>query len=419
MIQKTTTSEKMSKTLYQIVSEIYDQCELTEDQHFVWKGKGSDVSNILKVTFEGKQHRVSKLLYAFEIGKHPSQISPLRKACNEPNCVEPSHFIEKKKESEGSIDGNGWSESQRKQVRGSLGLLDISNDFQGCVEKKSTRVGGYSSVSIQGKTELSHRAALRLQIGRPIRENMQASHICGNASCVNLNHLAEETAVENMQWKQRHGTTGRKLTAEQHEQIREELKANMSVKQVSEKYKISKKTVNYILYGRHATEKIRRSSFQFTKAMHIEIEQILKSECIYITDANGLQHLVPHREHSRRFGYCRRVFHSQETHYHMLALIWKLKMTRFPNRKMDEFALHNCKEKDCCLPEHLRLGTHEQNMQQKKTDGTHRNHASLSDDVIRQIRVAIGTYPQIAKQFHTTVSIVGKIKREVSHMDVD
>ena len=410
----------MPNTLDQIVSEIYDECELTEDQHFVWKGNGADVRRPNEIYFDKKTYSVAKLLYAFEVSRHPSEISTLQKVCRAPNCAEPSHFIEKSQESEGPKNENGWSEVTRKKIRGSLGILDMSKDFDECVEKKSNRNDKYSDIGVERKTVKSHRASLQLKLGRPIKDNMEASHMCGNASCVNPNHLAEETAVENMQWKIHHGT-GRKFTEEQHEQIREERKTQ-STKQLAKKYNVSTSTIRRIVgkkVYKHKQAEVPITQFIFTDKTYEDIKLILETQCSEEVDIDGTTHLIPKTASRDSGGYAKKHFHEYYVGFHTLSLVLKLKMTRFPDSKKNEYALHNCKRKDCCLPDHVRLGTHEENMAQKKVDGTHRNHASVSDDVVRQIRNATGRYSDIARQFQTTIHVVAKIKAKIHYMDVD
>lgn len=76
----------------------------------------------------------------------------------------------------------------------------------GCWQSRfSCNVRGYTRVRLQGwkpksarKCFLLHRVAFVASRGRDIREDMVASHLCSNKSCVRPEHIVEETSAENL-----------------------------------------------------------------------------------------------------------------------------------------------------------------------------------------------------------------------------
>jgi hypothetical protein len=77
--------------------------------------------------------------------------------------------------------------------------------------------------------------------------------------------------------------------------------------------------------------------------------------------------------------------------------------------------LHRCNNPGCSNPSHLRLGDHDENMRDRSKSGNYGVNESASavkysDDVVRGIRLAAGTYRAISERFGVSISQVANIK---------
>lgn len=94
-------------------------------------------------------------------------------------------------------------------------------------------------------------------------------------------------------------------------------------------------------------------------------------------------------------------------------LVWELVygVTLSP----DEFLCHQCDNSICCNPKHLRIGTHEENMQEMNERDRH----GLTHVTVRRIRymLAVGdlTHQEIADLNETSRATVGRIARNELH----
>ena len=87
----------------------------------------------------------------------------------------------------------------------------------------------------------------------------------------------------------------------------------------------------------------------------------------------------------------------------------------------DMHVLHKCNNPKCCNPDHLFLGTHEDNMQHKASSnrvnsiGSMNGNAALNEVKVRQIRELCKTTPDlvVASIYKVHVKTIGKIRRGV------
>ena len=120
---------------------------------------------------------------------------------------------------------------------------------------------GYCQFYYDGTMRLVHRVAYQAISGEPIPEGLEVAHSCGNGhlGCVNPNHLALKTPLQNTHDKFAHGTVimGEKvwnaiLTEEQVREIRL-LRQNtgMIYREIGKKYGVSDTCVRAICQRRN------------------------------------------------------------------------------------------------------------------------------------------------------------------------
>ena len=86
--------------------------------------------------------------------------------------------------------------------------------------------------------------------------------------------------------------------------------------------------------------------------------------------------------------------------------------------------LHTCGNRRCVNPQHLYLGTHEDNMQDRLDDGTYARgedavHSKLTADDVREIRDADATYRELAEQYDVSKRTINDIVNYNSWTHID
>ena len=89
----------------------------------------------------------------------------------------------------------------------------------------------------------------------------------------------------------------------------------------------------------------------------------------------------------------------------------RIMLERVLGRTLGEgmFALHSCGNRHCCRPEHLREGTHQENMDDRTRDGN--THHLLTEDQVRAIRADPRSHRVIAEEYGVSHTTIGEIKR--------
>jgi hypothetical protein len=371
--------------------------------------------------FGGNRNRqLSAILYA---AKHKLKITDVKlcKICYEDLYVEPDHYCQQKDLTEGEKDGNGFTETKRKMLLFRLGLLfdhsEIKDSdcirFQGYKDRN-----GYGQIVVDDKGVQAHVLSLRLQLGRPLLPGMQASHTCDSPSCVRSEHLVEETQVQNIRRQKRCQLTNKQITQVYN------MKGKISAVKIAKLFKITPTVVYNIHKGRAYIDitkhksKVPRTDFQITESMRDELTNVLKKNTTQIYDEELREfHTIPHRKPSKD-GYVRMVKWGYAISFHMIAVIIKNKLSRFPESKKDEYVLHSCRRRDCCAYEHVSIGTAKQNAEDKKRDKTHKHGGKLTSDLVEIIKTANGTYADIARRYNTTENVVTGIKLKRTYINI-
>ena len=85
----------------------------------------------------------------------------------------------------------------------------IQHRADGCWEFMGAKQGAYGVISIDGKLNLAHRVAVKLD-GRKLPDDMCVRHLCKLKTCVNPAHLQIGTLKENQADRHIDGTASRK-----------------------------------------------------------------------------------------------------------------------------------------------------------------------------------------------------------------
>jgi hypothetical protein len=151
-----------------------------------------------------------------------------------------------------------WTEKMFKQARWKLDTHS-KIDRNGQKYKNSfcrlwtgkCKPDGYATTMIHGKETFIHVHACCVKYRMTNLGGAQVLHKCGRRLCVNPHHLSLGSAIENAADKKIHGTSGRKLTMEQANEIRS-LHESGDYKQVdlAKKYKVNADTISNIIHNR-------------------------------------------------------------------------------------------------------------------------------------------------------------------------
>lgn len=407
----------------QCVSEIYDVCELDEDGHFIYKGVGSDVKHVTNKCFQGTHYSMVRLLFSFEYAIPLKDINHLQKLCIADLCIEPSHFCQRKDFENGKKDANGFTEAKRKMIHFRLGLLPNPYDDKECVYfPRFKDRNGYGIITLGKKTIGAHILALRVKIGRPLKAEMQASHICNHPSCINPFHLIEESQSQNVQRQAQC-----KLSNEDVIKIYEQ-KGKMMQKDIAKNFGVSTTFISRIHRGaarsettKHNTPKKNKRNFEITQNMRDKLKKYLENKCDKIFDENIQDyHVIPKcapKVIAEDAYYVRLKKWTYSTAFHILAAVIKFNLDRFPDPKKNQYVLHSCKRKDCCNYDHISIGTAKQNMADKKRDGTDKRGAKITQEIADMIRKENASAIQVAKKFKVTKAIVDFVRNGTHWVD--
>lgn len=110
----------------------------------------------------------------------------------------------------------------------------------------------YSAVWLGGRFTKAHRVMCELRNGPP-DDSMMARHTCGNARCVNPNHLIWGTATENSADRAAHGTDLKgsaspvaKLTEDQVLEIRRRRDSGEKIDDLAAEFGVSRSNIGLI-----------------------------------------------------------------------------------------------------------------------------------------------------------------------------
>lgn len=318
------------------------------------------------------------------------------------------------------------------------------------ITKLKPNAQGYVQMGMLGQDWFAHVLAYCVHHGinrEDIPKDMQVAHDCGNRRCVNIEHLILKTLPNNAKDKVKHNTapSGEQnpnalITEEVARKIILSYGTGRTSAQRAVEFKVSRNIIRSIDAGqswkhlftaedwqkreskkrkRTTTEesgskraKITDSKETFFKKMRERIKMNIKVQ----SDDDRKDHWIWIRAKIKANGYGKTSI--EKNPWITANTSHRLAYQVFRNRELDEdvLVLHDCKRKDCCNPDHLKEGSHQDNADDTARDGTRRfgeNHpsAKITAEVAKKIKESKGdgTRKERAKRFSTTISTVGRI----------
>ena len=124
-------------------------------------------------------------------------------------------------------------------------LALIGHTGNECIEWPFSKNRGYGQLGFNGNFYKAHRLICEMEHGEPPADKPQAAHSCGNAKCVNPNHLSWSNQSDNHKDRRRHGTAATnkygsrtRLSVEQIDYIRS-VKGKVSPYEIARQFGIS------------------------------------------------------------------------------------------------------------------------------------------------------------------------------------
>jgi hypothetical protein len=273
---------------------------------------------------------------------------------------------------------------------------------------------------------LAHRAAWEVAKGA-IPQGMHVLHKCDNPSCVNPAHLELGTAADNMRSKVARGRQPRgglvhnaKLALDEVRAILADSRSNSAIGRA---YGVSTATVGEIKrreIWKHVgaqpapdpqpAPKHGSPSAPYSVRRKSLAERL--QEKTAAPDANGCMIFIGAKARS---GHGHIFKNAKDKSYGAHRLAWELKHGPIPNGMV---VCHSCDVPACVNVDHLWLGTHDDNMEDKarkgrayRMQGIDHPLAKLTPERVRAIRADSRPHAAIAAQYGVDRSLIYLVKR--------
>jgi len=143
-------------------------------------------------------------------------------------------------------DPLGRGRDRKQSIRFLRGTL-FNYEGDECVRWPFDRnQAGYARIQINGVQHRVTRLLCEERFGEAPTSKHEAAHSCGNAWCVNINHLRWATRKENERDKRSHGTYGARLTPAVVREIRK-MNGLLPRREIAQKFNLSRSHVAQIL----------------------------------------------------------------------------------------------------------------------------------------------------------------------------
>lgn len=320
--------------------------------------------------------------------------------CDVPNCINPSHLICRNHPLL-STDAFGFTEADWIIIKMRLGLPQNFSDLpDSCINYNNNIQGGYAYFAYKYQSFSAHKYAL-LAFDSSAHENhdkFQVRHLCGNSLCCNPRHLKMGTPFDQAEDRKIHGTEARaaaKLTDDQVQEIFLAKGGTDSAKNIAARYGIGAGAVRDIWNGtswNHITGlpkkerpkrvRISKKDMVITEEWKTEAKRVVAEQTILEISEDGITHhvndLTKDKAGYSQLSICGRYFGA-----HQVACILKYDLNYVPSAKK-LMARHICRNRACFRPEHVELGTSQDNAKDKDRDGTNNAIDEKTQELLQQ-----------------------------------
>jgi len=265
-------------------------------------------------------------------------------------------------------------------------------------------------------------------------DDLEVRHLCGNAACVNTNHVELGTGKQNSTDRIEHGTSGHGQNSKINLEVARQIKFSKdkdTLQQRADQFKVNLSTVKAIDAGMawnwvgpvesaddktiHSIKTSKREDpALFTHRDYTRKLQTLKRNCELVSCApvnSSDHHWIWKGTVNNLYGHSSMKGNTTTTH----RIAYMCSIERW--LPSIDYVRHRCTEKLCCNPAHLEIGTPQQNADDKNRDGTmpkgekHHN-AKITQAIADAIRATLGqgTKAERATRFGVT-------RATISHID--
>ena len=394
-----------------IEEKLAEYCEL-ENGHLMWKGNltHSGIPGYIHVHEKGEGNKKSVRHYAYLLNRKIRDILKgmiITPTCDLPTCL--THLLLMTKNGYDREKNDCFatiSDEERAYRYETLYSKSEFDEKTGCKNWTGHLRNGYGVIGMFGKAFSASVASLSLKLKRSIGKKLVCRHLCGNAICINADHLEEGTTRENTLDKHTHGTMNNvKLT---HDQAREifALKGTMSVQAIAKQFNVEDWSVRHIHAGVIWNQvtgmpiKVKRKHpDEPTEFKYNDVMDRIKKKVKIIPDKNGVNHMI-WQGALNPFGHGQIKINSTPQAAHRAAY-YAFHKQPFPPENSNIKILHKCEMKSCVDPEHLEPGSSSDQGQKVKQSKINATIAKQIKDTKGQ-----GTQTERAERFHVSRSII-------------
>jgi hypothetical protein len=398
---------------------------IKDNDHLVVKvDKRKDQHRIPSIMINQKSRTLYQWLYICKHKLDPTMKLIMKKVCDNQICINPDHWID-------------TSDSNAKYIIAAYNLQKNTLEEGECQLWTETKCAyGYGQMLFNGKVMgthiISYLIAHKLE---KIPDGLMVRHKCKNKNCVAINHLELGTHEENMKDRIRDDTScaGSKhpkatIDEETALKIYQSKSGTISQKQRAELFGVTKDIVNCIDNGNtwthitgHKKLIAQRKKFTFDdsteESVYIDIQKKIKDNVTYVFDEETQQTHWQWKQYLDKQGYGKVHFKYLTMGAHILSFIG------FNKKPIPAglYVLHKCiKNRSCVNPDHLKLGTAQDNSDDIKKDGTKKLNRSITEETAEAIMRSKGkkTNTERAKEYNTTISTIQHIDRGTTWKDL-